>query len=492
MAGFADDAAGPDGRCAGATDDELIGILTAWQRLEAWAAAQKLAVIAELIRRRPGPGGSPGRAGDMPQTWGQFCADELAVATATSGQAADRALGLAGDLAARLPGTARALHHGAIDAYKARIIAEATRVLSDEDAAAAEALVMASGVAGRTPGQIRAAIARAVIRVNPDAARERREQAQRDARVQLWRDDAGTAVLCGSGLPPDEALAADQMISARARELRSCGLDGTMDQLRVRAYLDFLLGQDSRPAADIRAGEPGHQARADLGAPADAPPDVPGRADATAPAAADPRTLAPAASAGHPSARGAPAAGPAGRSGTSGFAARINLTIPLATLLGLAERPGQADGLGAIDPDLARTLATAAAGNPQTSWCVTVTDQRGHPTAHGCARPARADRSARSARSDANVGADGSGATGPGTSMIAETSHGTRDGFTFARRPDHDRPGPGDLPPVRHRTPAPRWPARPSRPSRPGRSRPLEHWRRPVSSRQPAQLTGAP
>jgi hypothetical protein len=36
---------------------------------------------------------------------------------------------------------------------------------------------------------------------------------------------------------------------------------------------------------------------------------------------------------------------------------------------------------------LARDLATAAARNPRTTWCVTVTDQNGHAIGHGCARP---------------------------------------------------------------------------------------------------------
>src|SRR5262249_19797724 len=46
------------------------------------------------------------------------------------------------------------------------------------------------------------------------------------------------------------------------------------------------------------------------------------------------------------------------------LAARANLTIPLATLLGLAERPGAAPGLGPLDPALARHLAPAAAAPP--------------------------------------------------------------------------------------------------------------------------------
>ncbi len=43
--------------------------------------------------------------------------------------------------------------------------------------------------------------------------------------------------------------------------------------------------------------------------------------------------------------------------------------------------------MGPIDPDLARDLARAAARNPATTWCVTVTDQDGHAIGHGCARP---------------------------------------------------------------------------------------------------------
>ena len=44
-------------------------------------------------------------------------------------------------------------------------------------------------------------------------------------------------------------------------------------------------------------------------------------------------------------------------------------------------------GLGPVDPWLARDLATAAAANPRSTWCVTVTDEHGHAVGHGCARP---------------------------------------------------------------------------------------------------------
>jgi hypothetical protein len=51
------------------------------------------------------------------------------------------------------------------------------------------------------------------------------------------------------------------------------------------------------------------------------------------------------------------------------------------------DRPGEVAGLGPVDPWLARDLIRAAAGNPETTWCVTVTDEHGHAVGHGCGRP---------------------------------------------------------------------------------------------------------
>ena len=66
--------------------------------------------------------------------------------------------------------------------------------------------------------------------------------------------------------------------------------------------------------------------------------------------------------------------------------------MPLGTAADLADRPGELSGLGPgapVDPWLARDLLRAAARNPATTWCVTVTDEYGHAVGHGCARPAR-------------------------------------------------------------------------------------------------------
>ena len=258
---------------------------------------------------------------------------------------ADHMLGLAHDLEVKLPGTKAAFLDGIVNQEKAEIIARATAVLNPKEARAAEALVL--GRAGRlTPAGLRSAIARAVIEVAPEKARKRRKKAERDARVERWAEESGNAALAGRELPPAAVMAADQKISYWARQLRKAGMAGSMDELRARAYMDLLLGTDSRPRQ-----ESPEQGGSGLDRPAG--PETP------------------------PGTGALPA----------GFAGRVNLTIPLTTLLGLAERPGEIPGIGPIDPGLARDLAKAAARNPKTTWCVTVTDQDGHAIGHGCARP---------------------------------------------------------------------------------------------------------
>jgi hypothetical protein len=314
LAVTADAAAGEDARFGGVSEAELIGVLCAWDRMEAHAHARKLAAVAELARRNPG------------ELDAEFTADQIACALGESRARADSLIGMAQTLPTRFPDTKAALEDGTISRYKAEIIARATALLDDDEARAAEAEVL-DRAARLTPPGLRAAIARAVIKAAPKKARERREQAAKDARVERWIQDTGNAALMGCELPPDEVLAADQQITARARELKAAGLEGDMDQLRARAYLDLLLGKDSRPG------------------------------------------------------RTQPGAAPAG------FAGRVTLTVPLATLAGLADRPGELGSLGPVDPWLARDLARAAAASPKTTWCLTVTDNQGHAVAHGCARP---------------------------------------------------------------------------------------------------------
>jgi hypothetical protein len=333
---------GPEDWFGGVADHELIGLVCAWDRVEAHAAARKLTAIAEVFRRNPEDGFEP-EPGQMPPVVHEFTRDQLALALGESRHQADALLTAAWHLATRLTRTRAALRDGAITRHKAEVIVWATQYLDDGEARAVEAEIL--GRAGRlTPGGLRAALARAVMQVAPGKARKRREEAAKDARVQRWAEDSGNAALMGRELPPDEVLAADQRITWWAGELKQAGLDGDMDVLRARAYLDLLLGQDSRPRATDAVGRDGA-----------------------------------------PGAGPAPDAGPAGAAG--GFAGQVTLTVPLGTVTGLADRPGEIGGIGPVDPWLARDLAAAAAANPRSTWCVTVTDEHGHAVGHGCARP---------------------------------------------------------------------------------------------------------
>ena len=107
---------------------------------------------------------------------------------------------------------------------------------------------------------------------------------------------------------------------------------------------------------------------------------------ARTPGPAPPGPRAPRAATPLPARAAGPGAGPAGGA-AGGFAGRVTLTVPLGTAAGQADRPGELAGHGPVDPWLARDLVTAAARNPATTWCVTVTDQDGHAVGHGCARP---------------------------------------------------------------------------------------------------------
>ena len=364
LAGFAAEAAGDDDRYEGACDDEVAGAIAAWDRVEAWAAARKHAAAAEFIRRRPRPGSPLEGPARLPESWDESITAEVAGVLAESRCAADAMLDLARDLEVKLPGTAAAFRDGILRQSKVAIIARATAVLDPAEARAAEELVLDR--AGRlTPGGLRAAIARAVMEVAPKKAKKRREVAAKFARVERWAEDSGNAALAGRELPPDEVLAVDQRITWWAGELRNAGLAGGMDAIRARALLDLLLGLDSRPGRD--------------GAPA-------------------------------------PAASPAAAAVPGGFAGRVTLTVPLTTAAGLADRPGEIPGIGPIDPWLARDLAAAAAANPKTTWCVTVTDGQGHAVGHGCARP-----EPKSHRKRAGPGAR----DGPGFCFAATAEPGT-------------------------------------------------------------------
>ena len=255
LALLVDELSGPQRRCPGADDGELVGLVRAAAAVESWAASAKLGMVREMMRREGAP--SPGSDhGDLPETWSASLRYELAGALACSAQSADGTASLAWELQARLEGIGARLEDGTLTQAKARAVAETLGQLTDADAAAAEALIV-DQLKGKTYAQVLRLAERAALTVDPDLAERRREQAQRkNARVSLFREQAGTAAISGRDLPPDEALAAMAAVNARAEEYKESGAfgDTPMDVLRAYAYLDLIGG---RPAAGrIAAAEP--------------------------------------------------------------------------------------------------------------------------------------------------------------------------------------------------------------------------------------------
>jgi hypothetical protein len=427
LAGFADDA---QHRLGQLSDDELIGVLRAWWRQTSWAQARALAAIAELVRRRPADRTPPAPPGEFPAKLSEFIPDEIGMALTLTKTAAETQLGLAVQLAAR-PATAAALETGRIDLRKALVILDAVALLSAEHAATVEALVLPDA-SGQTTGELRQAVTAAVLALDPDAVRRRRKEAEKGARVECYPDPEGTATLTGRWLPPAEVLAADRRLCQVARywkqQIRAAWKradpheqlprpeHGT-DLLRARAYLALLLGQpldtppadllppadtpqptdgtpgpaapDSSPAASPRSSQDEHGTGPGNAGSCSGSDPVPGSAGLGRPGGADVaaglegqqlpaglRRPDPVLAAGHVD----PVAG------LPPMAGLISLTIPLTTLLGLTDRPGEAAGYGPLHADTARQLACALAGHRATRWQIMVTSPDGQALATGIHR----------------------------------------------------------------------------------------------------------
>jgi hypothetical protein len=396
--------AGADGRYGACDDATVVAAVGRWTALISALEARRLEALRAVVRRNPvaGRGSGPGAAGDLPGAWLEDAGIQVGLELARGPKSVSPMLELAVQLV-RLPLTEQALRDGVVDYSRARLIAGLTANLTGDLAGAAEQKLMAGGwLAGKTWAQILRRLSRIVINLDPDAARKRREIAERFARVVFGAEGDGTARLGGYNLPADQALQADAQISARARAYRQAGLPGSMELLRAQAFLDILAGLDRRTGTSPApaSGQPAHGSGADGEEPGDGG-NEPDDGDAGGSGGGGPRDGdgGPGDGDGGPGdGDGGPGdgdGGPGDGAGTGdGFAANVDLTIPLATLLGLAERAGEADWLGAIDPDLARRLAARAAANPRSSFRIVVTGQDGTAAGFGLTRR-RPDRTGR-------------------------------------------------------------------------------------------------
>lgn len=210
--------------------DEALETAAGWERMIAHAQAQQLAALDRFAQLRP----------DGDGLLNEFAADEVAPVLVLSRGAAHARVELATALAQRLPETLAALRAGEIDLPRARVIVDYTQALDPEAAAAVQDRVL-PGAPRRTAGQLRAACARAVLAVDPDAAQRRHEHAKTRRRVEHFPQPDGMGSLWAN-LTADEATAAYARLDTLAR---SGPADGrSMDTRRADALVDLVCGRD--------------------------------------------------------------------------------------------------------------------------------------------------------------------------------------------------------------------------------------------------------
>jgi hypothetical protein len=324
-------------------ESELTGVLCAWQRLISWAQAGQAGALTALTDRRK----LQSFERDRPSLF-EHLDDEVAAALHLTCYSADRVLSIAAGLA-RLCDVHAALSRGELDLPRACLFVEQLAVLPDQ---AAKNIVdsLLDRARDMTTGQLRAALARAILAADPEASERRKEAARKEADVQVWTEASGNAAIVGRELRPSEVVTANERLSALARWLKSRGVEGSVDQLRAAVFVALLNGRSVQSLVPPHAeGAPGTNNAS------------PG--DAATPDAAMPDATV---------------------SDWPQLTGTINLTMPMSSWLGLANSPGELASYGPVDAVTGRELADAMAGD--TQWCLTLTDQTGRTAAHACAR----------------------------------------------------------------------------------------------------------
>jgi Domain of unknown function (DUF222) len=331
-------------------------VLRASQRLVAREQYKQVLVSAEFGRPRQAtfeaavargvPAGCA--AGGFP---GEELAAELTVTRGEAGRLIDDAI----DLTSRLPRTLAGMAAGLIDAERAGWIAMYTRFLSPADTERADE-ALAADAPSLQAGQLYRKASALEKKLNPEAARARKQHGEREQRVEVRPEASGNASLAGRELEVADVLASKAYLDAVAARLREGGLSGGLDRLRALAMTDLTQG---RNPMDRISPEPGHEGLSKHADPDGGPTGNPGLPE------------------DQPQ-------GPASHGGPAPLPALVNLLVPAGTLLGWSATPAEAGAWGLLDRDGTRTLVTAAAGHPATRWRVTGLD--GTALAHGCSR----------------------------------------------------------------------------------------------------------
>ncbi|MBC3192577.1 DUF222 domain-containing protein [Pseudonocardia sp. C8] len=368
-------------------NDDIVDVLLAQSRQLAHEQARMLAALAEVVYRRPFAGPGQIHRGETPEP---YAADEVRAALAWTRRAAEAETDLAVALVHDLPQVWTALDQGRIDRGKATVFATHLAGLPTtlRERVCTEVLPHAPRL---TTGQIAERIKRLILEADPAYFEQRYRRAIRERQVVAYLAEDGTAVLTATGLPADEAAAAWERLDTLARAARHDGHPGTLDQVRADLVLGLLDGSlHGLSRAEILHALlerfAGHPDTPDTpaspdGATGSSPtPTAPGSASAQPGAAESDGTDSSSPGSGGPDS-GDPDPARPNRRRRRGVG--VEVRVPLSTLLGLDQRPGEIPGWGPIPADAARRIV---ARQHRAQWRWVIVDTDGHLLAEGLTR----------------------------------------------------------------------------------------------------------
>ncbi len=326
---------------------DLVEVAAACERLKAWADAIGIEAAAALSAHPVCHAPEAARHGFNPvRAAGQLLAPRLGQSPTT----ATNRVATAVQLTAELADTVTALSRGELDYSKAAALAVGVRALDPPDGCAdpmTGEVITSDGIrrglvvrverrvlpkaGARSLRQHRDAIARAVASIAPQTAEQRHQDACDARRVEFRTEADGMAWLSLYG-PAVDLTAVKVMLDAAADAAKVTNPDDprTLDQIRVDTLTELAWA----------ILEHGHL------------PDFPDGQDHHDKHGADQDDRH-----GHRPDYGVNAAQRRRLRRRNGRAAAVNVTVPLSTLLGVDQRPGELEGYGPITAQAARRIA---------------------------------------------------------------------------------------------------------------------------------------
>jgi hypothetical protein len=240
-------------------EDALAGMMIASRQAVSRATATELTAAAQITARAAAADPRIGLEADGRPV--RLCRDaqgQIGLALMLTDCSAATWADLGMTLAWRLPSTGAALASGVIDLDRAKAIAEATSVLSEELARQVEAKVL-PGARRRTVPDLKDRLRHLVIAADPAGAEERRKAAERHANVRLYGEVDQTATIVADKQPQIEAAAGFARLNALARARKAAGFKGPLGWHRSQVLLGLLNGTlpPTPPAQGAPPDDPG-------------------------------------------------------------------------------------------------------------------------------------------------------------------------------------------------------------------------------------------